>query len=98
MARWPVRRNTLVTRSRWAPRARIWWSGWNEAGATVTHIRVLHPAEMPVDTAQLARFPISKMLMRILAEGVARSWIVETALYGIGGPTGHGDHGITPRW
>ena len=33
--------------------------------------RVLDRAEMPVDTAELARFLIGKMLVRKLAEGVA---------------------------
>ena len=36
---------------------------------------------MPVDTAQLARFLIGKMLVRILAEGVAGGRIVETEAY-----------------
>jgi hypothetical protein len=32
---------------------------------------MLDRAELPVDTARLARFLIGKMLMRMLAEGVA---------------------------
>ena len=39
---------------------------------------------MPVDTAQLARFLIGKMLMRMLPEGVAGGRIVETEAYAIG--------------
>ena len=59
--------------------------------------RVLDRAEMPVDTAELARFLIGKMLVRKLAEGVAGGRIVETAAYGIGDPAGHAYRGVTPR-
>jgi DNA-3-methyladenine glycosylase len=52
---------------------------------------------LPVDTAQLARFLIGKMLVRILAEGVAGGRIVETEAYGIGDSAGHAYRGITPR-
>ena len=72
-------------------------SEWDEIGATVARTRVLDRAEMPVDTAQLARFLIGKMLMRVLAEGVAGGRIVETEAYGIGDPAGHAYRGITPR-
>jgi len=57
----------------------------------------LDRAEIPVDTVQLARFLIGKMLVRILAEGVAGGRIIETEAYGIGDPAGHAYHGITPR-
>ena len=72
-------------------------SEWNEIGATVARPRVLDRAEMPVDTAELARFLIGKMLVRMLAEGVAGGRIVETEAYGIGDPAGHAYRGITPR-
>jgi DNA-3-methyladenine glycosylase len=72
-------------------------SEWGEIGATLVRPRVLDRAEMPVDTAQLARFLIGKMLVRILAEGVAGGPIVETEAYGIGDPAGHAYRGITPR-
>jgi len=58
---------------------------------------VLDRAELPVDTAQLARFLIGKMLVRILAEGVAGGRIVETEAYGVGDPAGHAYRGMTPR-
>lgn len=58
---------------------------------------MLDRAEIPVDTIQLARFLIGKMLVRILAEGVAGGRIVETEAYGIGDPAGHAYRGITPR-
>ena len=52
---------------------------------------------MPVDTVQLARFLIGKMLVRVLAEGVAVGRIVETEAYDIGDPAGHAWRGSTPR-
>jgi DNA-3-methyladenine glycosylase len=70
---------------------------WDEVGATVVRPCVLDRAELPVDTAQLARFLIGRMLVRILAEGVAAGRIVETEAYGIGDPAGHAYRGITPR-
>jgi DNA-3-methyladenine glycosylase len=69
----------------------------DEIGAAVMGPRVLDRAEMPVDTVQLARFLIGKMLVRTLAEGVAGGRIVETEAYDIGDPAGHAYAGITPR-
>jgi DNA-3-methyladenine glycosylase len=70
---------------------------WDENDTTIAPTRVLDRAEIPVDTAQLARFLIGKMLVRVLAEGVAAGRIVETEAYGIGDPAGHAYRGITPR-
>src|SRR5271166_4509044 len=97
MARWPARPNTLATRSSQDLRARNGLSGWGEIGATVACPRVLDRAELPIDTAQLARFLIGKMLVRMLPEGVAGGHIVETEVYGIGDPAGHAYRGMTPR-
>ena len=47
-------------------------------------MRVLDRAELPADTAELACFLIGKMLVRVLAEGVASGRIVETEAYSIG--------------
>lgn len=58
---------------------------------------MLDRAELPIDTAQLARFLIGKMLVRVLAEGVAAGRIVETEAYSIGDPAGHAYRGITLR-
>src|SRR5271167_588516 len=97
MARSPARPNTLPTRSSPDPRARVGLSERDEIGRTVARPRVLDRAEMPVDTAQLARFLIGKMLVRVLAEGVAGGRIVETEAYSIGDAAGHAYRGITPR-
>jgi DNA-3-methyladenine glycosylase len=59
--------------------------------------RVLDRAELPVDTVLLARFLIGKLLVRVLAEGVAGGRIVETEAYDIGDPAGHAYRGMTPR-
>ena len=80
-----------------APRAPTWSSGSNDLGATVLHARLLDRAELPVDTARLARFLIGKTLVRMLAEGVAGGRIVETEAYVIGDEAGHAYRGVTPR-
>jgi DNA-3-methyladenine glycosylase len=69
----------------------------DEVDTTIARPRLLDRAELPVDTAQLAHFLIGKMLVRVLAEGVAAGRIVETEAYGIGDPAGHAYTGMTPR-
>ena len=58
---------------------------------------MLDRAELPVDTAQLARFLIGKLLVRTLAEGAAGGRIVETEAHDIGDPAGHAYRGMSPR-
>ena len=97
MARSPARPNTSPTRSSPDPRERIWSSGWNEIGAPVARPHVLERAELPVDTAQLARFLVGKLLVRALDEGVAGGRIVETEAYVVGDLAGHAYVGMTAR-
>jgi DNA-3-methyladenine glycosylase len=66
-------------------------------GAALGRPRVLDRAELPVDTVQLARFLIGKLLVRTLAEGAAGGRIVETEAYDIGDPAGHAYSGMTAR-
>lgn len=58
---------------------------------------MLDRAELPVDTTQLARFLIGKMLVRVLADGFAGGRIVETEAYVISDPAGHAYRGMTAR-
>src|SRR5579859_2848870 len=97
MARSLARPSTSATGSSLDLHARNGWSGSTEAGMTVALPRVLDRAELPVDTARMARFLIGKMVVRTLAEGVAGGRIVETEAYEIGDPAGHAWRGLTPR-
>jgi DNA-3-methyladenine glycosylase len=72
-------------------------SKWNEVGETMAQAHVLERADLPIDTVQLARFLIGKLLVRNLADGVVAGRIVETEAYDIGDPAGHAYRGITPR-
>jgi len=63
----------------------------------LSRLSVLDRGELPVDTAELARFLIGKLLVRRLAEGMAGGRIVETEAYSIGDPAGHAYRGMTAR-
>jgi DNA-3-methyladenine glycosylase len=54
-------------------------------------------AQLPIDTAALARYLIGKLVVRKLPEGVLSGRIVETEAYVVGDAAGHAYRGMTPR-
>lgn len=59
--------------------------------------RPLTRAELPIDTAALARFLIGKVVVRETPEGVLSGVIVETEAYVLGDAASHAYRGMTPR-
>ena len=97
MARSPAKPNTSAIRSIPDLRAPIWLNESDKIDAAIPRPRVLERAALPVDTAELARFLIGKMLVRVLEDGEAGGRIVETEAYPICDAAGHAYRGITPR-
>lgn len=60
-------------------------------------LRRLRRAELPADTATLARFLIGKTLVREHSSGRMSGRIVETEAYVVGDAAGHAFRGLTPR-
>jgi DNA-3-methyladenine glycosylase len=54
-------------------------------------------AQLPNDTAALARYLIGKIVVRKLPEGIVSGRIVETEAYIVGDAAGHAYRGMTPR-
>ena len=54
-------------------------------------------AELPTDTAALARHLIGKVVVRALPEGILSGRIVETEAYVVGDAAGHGYRGMAAR-
>src|SRR5580658_5840964 len=97
MARSLAKPSTSAIRSSPDLRACNGWSGWVETGATVACKRALDRTELTVETAQLARFLIGKILVRTLAAGVASGRIAQNEAYDIGNTAAHAYRGMTPR-
>jgi DNA-3-methyladenine glycosylase len=62
-----------------------------------TLYRPLARAELPIDTASLARYLIGKTVVRELPEGTVSGRIVETEAYVVGDAAGHAYRGMTQR-
>ncbi|MGA2537268.1 MAG: DNA-3-methyladenine glycosylase [Terracidiphilus sp.] len=64
--------------------------------STVSLRRLLR-ADLPVDTVQLARYLVGKVIVHDTANGQLSGRIVETEAYPVGDVAGHAFRGMTPR-
>jgi len=60
-------------------------------------LRRLHRSELPVDTVELARYLIGKVVVHDVDDGRLSGRIVETEAYPVGDSAGHAFRGQTPR-
>jgi DNA-3-methyladenine glycosylase len=60
-------------------------------------LRRLRRAELPVDTVELARYLIGKVVVHAIDDGRLSGRIVETEAYPVGDSAGHAFRGETPR-
>jgi DNA-3-methyladenine glycosylase len=68
-----------------------------DAAVRTPGVRRLRRSELPVDTAELARYLIGKTLVHDVAEGRLSGRIVEAEAYPIGDAAAHSFRGLTPR-